>query len=808
MFLALNNKNHMLICVYLSIQILFIYFIMEKTSKVFFQRFFGICLLFVFFSQNSVTAIEYNIIPYPKQLIPESGSFIIKNMTTVKCSVKQPEIYKLAVQFTDQFKVVSGLKLDILDISSTDTVNSIVFELTSEIADPEGYQLIVSPNTIRIKANAANGFFYGLQTLYQLLPAEIYGKKVIKGKNWFVPSVRIIDSPRFLYRGLHLDVCRHFFPLEFIKKYIDAMAIHKFNSFHWHLTDDQGWRIEIKKYPLLTSIGSNRDETLVGQYYSHFPKLYDGKPYGGFYTQAEAREIVKYAKDRFITVIPEIEMPGHAQAAVASYPWLSCTPDSTIKVATKWGIFADVYCPTDTTFHFLEDVLTEIMDIFPSNYIHIGGDECLKDRWKESAECQKLIKSLNLKDENGLQSYFVERIEKFVNSKGRQIIGWDEILDGGLAPNATVMSWRGNAGGIAAAKSGHNVIMTPNAYCYFDHYQADPESEPVTIGGFLPLRMVYQFEPVPPELTSKEAGYILGAQANLWSEYLPSTESVEYMAFPRVSAMAEVVWGAKENRNWESFRQRMPADFERYQQLDIQPSNAFYEVQFQSELNSENKIQISLVSDDPHIRIFYTTNGKVPTEHNELYSLPFTLNNSSVITAASFLKGKMVGKATSKSYIVSKLTGLQYTININSTGISATNSNALTDGIPGNTISNSQWVAVGKGSDVEILVDLQRVQKIERFTVGLLNSPAICALYPTGIILYGSTDDINYKLIYLDVIKATDSSAWEMFRPEFTFPATDARYLKIRLKSAGLCPVNNPDCKNGSLIMMDEIGAW
>jgi len=781
---------------------------MIKASKFFLQRLPVICFLLGLLSLSSLSAEEYNIIPYPKQLIPELGSFTINHLTTIRCSTALPEISGLAAQFSDQLKLVTGMKPEIREISSTDTVNSIVFESTTKIVDPEGYRLAVSPNTIRIQANTANGFFYGLQTLYQLLPPEIYGRKLTKGKKWTVPSVRITDSPRFTYRGLHLDVCRHFFPLEFIKRYIDAMAIHKFNSFHWHLTDDQGWRIEIKKYPKLTDIGSKRDETLVGLYSGHYPQQFDGKKYGGYYTQKEAREIVEYAKERFITVIPEIEMPGHAQAAIASYPFLSCTPDSVIKAATTWGVFKEVYCPSDTTFHFLEDVLTEVMDIFPSKYIHIGGDECPKDRWKESAQCQALIKNLNLKDENGLQSYFVERIEKFVNSKGRQIIGWDEILDGGLAPHATVMSWRGNAGGIAAARSGHSVIMTPIAFCYFDHYQADPESEPLSIGGYLPLHMVYQFEPVPPELTAEEAGNILGAQANVWAEYLPTTESVEYMAYPRVSTMAEVVWGTKENRNWESFCKRLPADFERYKQMGIHPSNAFFEVQFQSQISPDVKLDISLLSDDPRVRIFYTLNGKVPTVHDAMYSTPFTLNKSGVVTAAAFLKDKMMGKAISKSYFVSKLTGLEYTKNLNNTGYTGGNLNALTDGIPGNTISNSQWVGVGKSEDVEVVVDMQRVQKIERFSVGLLNAPAICALYPSGILLYGSMDDTNYKLISLDVIKASGSSAWEMIRPELTFPPVEARYLKLRLKSAGQSQVINPDCKNGSIIMMDEISAW
>jgi len=478
-------------------------------------------------------------------MTPKLGVFSFNKKTVIICPDK-PEILRLAQQFATQFALVTGVNLSIQHSQKSGATNAVIFQLMNSLdGSPEAYDLQISPKNIKLSAQAGNGFFYGLQSLYQLLPTDIYNCQRSLLKNWTVPCALINDIPRFSYRGLHLDVSRHYFPVSFIKKYIDAMAIHKFNTFHWHLTDDQGWRIEIKKYPRLTEVGSKRDETLKGYYFDNYPQQFDGKSYGGFYTQDEAREIVAYAKTRFITVIPEIELPGHAQAAVAAYPYLSCTQDSTVKVATKWGVFPEVYCPREKTFEFLEDVLTEVMAIFSGKYIHIGGDECPKDNWKKSPDCQALINRLNLKNEDGLQSYFVERIEKYINSKGRQIIGWDEILDGGLAPNATVMSWRGTQGGVAAAKSGHDTIMTPLAYCYFDHYQTDPLNEPTTIGGFLPLKSVYEYEPVPTELTATEAKHVLGAQANVWSEYMPTSESVEYMAYPRASAMSEVVWGVK-----------------------------------------------------------------------------------------------------------------------------------------------------------------------------------------------------------------------------------------------------------------------
>lgn len=781
---------------------------MIKTSSFFLKRFFGIYLLLGFCSFCSLPAAEYNIIPYPQQLIPKLGSFTINKHTLLICSSQQPEILKLAQQFSDQIKLVSGIKLVFQNNRQTDVVNSIIFNSSNSIVGNEGYRLDVSTKSIRIEAKTANGFFYALQTLYQLMPVEIYGKKTIEKKAWTAPAVSISDAPRFEYRGLHLDVCRHFYPIEFVKKYIDAMAIHKFNNFHWHLTDDQGWRIEIKKYPLLTTIGSCRDETLIGYYYERFPQKFDGIPYGGFYTQQEAREIVAYAKDRFITVIPEIEMPGHAQAAIAAYPFLSCNPDSTFKVVTKWGVFKEVFCPRDTTFKFLEEVLNEIIDIFPSNYIHIGGDECPKDRWKVCPDCQAKIKALSLKDENGLQSYFIQRIEKFVNSKGRQIIGWDEILDGGLAPNATVMSWRGIVGGIEAAKSGHDVIMTPGTHCYFDKYQADPALEPTTIGGYLPLSTVYQYEPVPSELNAEEAKHVLGAQANMWTEYMPTSERVEYMAYPRLSAMAEVLWGSKENRNWESFRRRMPSEFKRYAELDIHPSNAFFNVQFKTNITADKKLQVSLGCDNPNVQIHYTTNDQQPTMTDALYTNPVILNNPVKMIAAAFENGKMVGKPVSTSFIVSKLTGLAYTKNVNNTWFTGGNVNALTDGIPGNTKVNTQWVGFSKKGDAEIIVDMLNTQKVERFSVGLLNALASCIIFPTEMELSGSKDGVEYQLLAEKQILPTDSPTWIMIRPELSFPATEVRYLKLQLKCAGPCIADKPENPAGSVIFVDEIGAW
>lgn len=418
---------------------------------------------------------------------------------------------------------------------------------------PGAYRMQVKKNGIYVSGDNENGVFYGVQTLLQLLPVN-------KSSTLSIPYVNIEDYPRFAYRGLHLDVGRHFFPINFIKKYIDYIAFHKMNYFHWHLTEDQGWRIEIKKYPELAKTAAYRNGTIIG----HFPgKGNDSIRYGGIYTQEEVKEIVAYAAKRYITVIPEIEMPGHSLAALTAYPNLGCT-GGPYKVQETWGVFDDVYCAgNDSVFQFLQDVMDEVIPLFPSQYVHIGGDESPKKRWQVCPKCQKRIKDNNLKDEHELQSYFIQRMEKYINGKGKTIIGWDEILEGGLAPNAVVMSWRGEKGGVEAAKQNHDVIMTPTTYVYFDYAQTKKEDS-LTIGGFVPIQKVYGYEPVPKDLSAEQAKHILGAQANLWTEYVTNPKKVEYMLFPRLSALSEVLWSPAGQRNWNNFEKRLQQQYKRY----------------------------------------------------------------------------------------------------------------------------------------------------------------------------------------------------------------------------------------------------
>jgi hexosaminidase len=510
-----------------------------------------------------------SIIPAPEQMIPTNAKYTITQATKIVVEQGDEEARRVANMLAKRFETVAGWRLSIEETKKYSPKRNVVL-FTTAGATPalgkEGYELSVTNDGVVIKAPEAAGMFYGMQTIFQLLPPEIEGQSKVSAK-WQLPGVQITDKPRFKWRGMHLDVCRHFMPLDFIRKYIDNMAMHKLNTFHWHLTEDQGWRIEIKKYPKLTEVGAWRKESLIG-HVRDTPHKFDGKRHGGFYTQEEAKEIVQYAKERFITVIPEIEMPGHAKAAIAAYPELGVT-GKPVEVATYWGVFPDIFNVEETTFRFLEDVLAEVMTIFPSEYIHIGGDEAIKDQWKASDRIQQKIKEIGLKDEHELQSYFIRRMEKFINSKGRKLIGWDEILEGGLAPNATVMSWQGLEGGIAAAKARHDVIMTPIQSLYFWTYQGDPKTEPLAAGGYIPLQKVYNFDPVPSALTSAEEKYVLGAQGCAWTEYMETPKDVEYMVFPRISALAEIVWSPKDARNWSNFTTRMPKQLKRYDQRKI-----------------------------------------------------------------------------------------------------------------------------------------------------------------------------------------------------------------------------------------------
>ncbi|WP_430812261.1 MULTISPECIES: family 20 glycosylhydrolase [unclassified Carboxylicivirga] len=579
---------------------------------------------------------EYSVIPYPSELVSKQGAFHLSESTQLRF-IGGGNCQFVAQSFADFIAPATGFKLSVSPAVALEREEgAITFIEDSAFNGEEGsYQLTITETEILVKSNNAVGLFYGFQTMRQLLPSIIESREVVEVDKWLIPAVEINDVPRFSYRGLHLDVGRHFYPVDFIKKFIDLLALHKMNVFHWHLTEDQGWRLEIKKYPELIKTAAYRNETKVG-HASGGKDIYDGKRYGGYYTQEQAREIVKYAADRFITVIPEIELPGHAQAALAAYPHLGCT-GGPYDVAKTWGVFKDVYCAgNEQAFRFLEDVLLEVMDIFPSKYIHIGGDECPKDRWNECPKCKARMRTEGCKDAYALQSYFVNRVEKFLNGHGRDIIGWDEILEGGLAPNATVMSWRGIEGGIEAARQKHKVIMTPNTYCYLDHYQNDSDEEPLAIGGFLPLSKVYSYNPIPPDLTESEAKFIIGVQGNLWTEYMPSGDHVEYMAYPRACALAEVGWLQKSQRNFDDFARRLNTHCKR---LDILGVNYFNKVLMPTA--SSQKVEfitsdtLDLINNAIGGKIYYTLDGSTPNQSSNLYENGILISEEGVVKAVA-----------------------------------------------------------------------------------------------------------------------------------------------------------------------------
>jgi hexosaminidase len=557
------------------------------------------------------------MIPYPAQVSAGTGAFSLRAGTTVVVPTgSNHEVERLAGYAARSLAERTGLALPV-ERADPAAANAIILRLAPQASDhAEGYRLRVSPDRVMVEAAAPAGLFYGVQTLLQLTATNLTGEP----GGYAVPAVEIQDRPRFTYRGMHLDVGRHFFPVEFVKRYVDLMAGYKFNTFHWHLTEDQGWRIEIKRFPRLTEAGAYRKETVLQKNLN--PYVGDGVPYGGFYTQDQIREVVAYAAERYVTVIPEIELPGHSQAALAAYPELGCTPGP-FEVSTTWGVHYEVFCPSDTTFAFLEGVLTEVMELFPSRNIHIGGDEVPKDRWRARPLAQELIRRERLAGEHELQSWFIRRIERFLLANGRRLIGWDEILEGGLAPAATVMSWRGMDGGIEAARQGHDVIMTPTSHVYFDYYQGDRASEPLAIGGFTPLDRVYSFEPVPEVLTAEEARYVLGAQGNVWTEYMKTERHVEYMVFPRLLALAEVVWSPKDARDWSGFTARLPAAL-----LELDRRGVNYRIPDVVGLEgdvvtTDDSVRVALSAPIAGGAVAYTLNRSPPTGQSARYERPF-----------------------------------------------------------------------------------------------------------------------------------------------------------------------------------------
>ncbi len=744
---------------------------------------------------------EYSIIPLPNERIKQSGKFTLQN--EVKVSISTDSLSMHLFNYLTNILRNTTIKLKIV---SENENASISFVTDSSIAD-EAYNLNISSDKITIKSNSTGaGLFYGIQSLIQLMPSEIHDSIRKDIKKIELPAVRIHDVPRFSYRGAMMDVARNFLPKETVMKFIDLMAFYKLNRLHLHLTDDQGWRIEIKKYPKLTEIGSYRSQTQIGHSDFYWPRRYDGIEKRGFYTQEDIKEIVRYASDRFVTIVPEIEMPGHSSAALASYPELSCGLGKNYVVRDYFDIFDEVYCPKQNTFAFLEDVLTEIIDLFPSHYIHIGGDECPKKAWKKCSHCQALIKKEGLKDEEELQSWFIHKIEKFVNSKGRDIIGWDEILEGGLAPNATVMSWRGEKGGIIAAKQKHRVIMTPGDECYFDHYQEDPEFAPLAIGSFLPLDSVYAYDPIPKELNTEERSYIIGTQANIWGEYIQTPEYFEYMAFPRLLAMAEVQWTQPKQKDFNEFTHRLAKEFKRLDFYGVNASRNFYEVNLTGEWNdSKSNFEVKLKTFSPNTKIYYSINDSTVTASSSLYKGAISLREDATIYAVAYMDGLAQGKTTHKSFAVNRATGSTYRSSPIAGWENAHEGFSLTDGIRGYANNMRHWVSY-RHDTVKITVALKKPQIINNVSTAFLWRPWDYTWPSRAIKVFSSIDGVTFtEIAKKEFTYNFTPTEGIRFPVDITLPKTETAFVQLEILSGGLIPVEFYRAGEQSKLAIDEI---
>ena len=752
--------------------------------------------------KEAIATCNYEVVPLPKSITPaKEAPFILSTSTHIGYPKGNEKLRQTAVFLSGYIREMTGIETEVtVDTGSSNSIH-LVLDRTAA-SSSEGYRLKVGKRDITITGSSEAGVFYGIQTLRKSLP--VTGQKEIS-----FPAVQILDEPEYRYRGMHLDVGRHFFSTDFIKKYIDIIALHNLNTFHWHLTDDQGWRIEIKKYPKLTEIGSKRKESLQND----GPGKFDGKPYGGFYTQEEVKDIIEYAAERYITVIPEIDLPGHITSALAAYPDLGCT-GGPYEVATTYGVHKEVLCVgNEQSFRFAKDVLSEIIELFPSHYIHVGGDECPRDRWQQCPKCQALIHNNGWKDtkehkaEDKLQSYFMTEVERFVNSKGRQIIGWDEILEGGLAPNATVMSWRGVAGGIEAAKQKHDVIMTPNTYLYFDYYQTkDIANEPEAIGGYVPVETVYNYEPMPADLTPEEQKYIIGVQANLWTEYIPTYSQVEYMELPRMAALSEIQWTMPEKKNYEGFLKRLPQLVDIYDVYKYNYAKHVFDVNAVFTPNPKDgtlDVTLSTIDNSP---IYYTLDGTEPSAASQLYTETLKLKQNctfKAITVRPAGNSRVVteeiafNKASMKPVTMLQPVNKQYEFK---------GAPTLVDGLKGNgNYKTGRWIAFYK-NDMEAVIDMQQPTEISSASISTCVEKGDWVFDARAFSVAVSEDGKNFKEIASEkypAMKQDDKNG--VFNHTLTFDPVTARYVKVTALAEHSIPAWHGGKGNPAFLFVDEI---
>lgn len=744
---------------------------------------------------------NYQVIPLPQEVTVKHGApFVLASGVKILYPEGNELMKRNAAFLAEYLKKATGQNFRVE--SGTEGKGAILLTLGGMSEHADAYSLQVDADGVKLTGTSEAGVFYGIQTLRKSLPVGRQAKFALK-------PVTVKDYPRFDYRGLHLDVARHFATVEEMKTFIDMMALHNMNRLHWHLTEDQGWRLEIKKYPKLTEIGSKRKETVIG----HNSGKYDGKPYGGFYTQEEAKAIVAYAAERYITVIPEIDLPGHMQAALAAYPEFGCT-GGPYEVWTQWGVSDNVLCAgDDRTLAFIDDVLTEVMEIFPSTYIHIGGDECPKTKWKSCPKCQARIKALGLKDdekhskEERLQSFVINHAEKFLNAHGRQIVGWDEILEGGLAPNATVMSWRGESGGIEAAKQHHNVIMTPNTYLYFDYYQTkDTKNEPLAIGGYLPVERVYGYEPMPKVLTPDEQKFITGVQANIWTEYMPTFSQVMYMALPRCAALAEVQWCKPENKNYQGFLDRLPQLIKWYDIEGYNYARHIFDVKAEYRPNpATGSLDVKLSTAD-RAPIHYTLDGKEPTVTSPVCDSVLHIKASGVLKAIAIrptgtsrvlMEEINLSKASLKKITADQPINQQYFYDGAST---------LVDGLRGDTnYKTGRWIAFYK-NDMAVTIDLGQPTEWSSVALSTCVNKGDWVFDARGLSIEVSDDGEHFTPVASEAypaMKAEDANG--VIAHQLTFKTVKARYARVVALSEKSIPAWHGGKGSPAFLFVDEI---
>ncbi|HBG69456.1 MAG: hypothetical protein A2W93_01415 [Bacteroidetes bacterium GWF2_43_63] len=747
--------------------------------KTFIIMFYCTLLSLSVVSQNA----ETNIIPQPQQVKYGPGSFRFDQSVRVLCETAPGVLYS-ARMFTDMMKISTGVELQFDSVRRKNTQYISIFrDDSAKWCGPEGYHLVISGNGIEIVALTEAGIFYALQTLRQLMPPEFSQNKKIDIATIEIPCMTISDKPRFTWRGMNFDCGRHFMEVDFIKRYIDLLAFHKMNVLHWHLTEDQGWRIEIKKYPKLTKVGAWRKED-------------DGSMYGGFYTQDQIREVVAYAAERYITVVPEIEMPGHVVAALASYPQLSCA-GGPFEVEKRWGVFNDIYCAgNDSVFIFLQDVLTEVMDLFPSKYIHIGGDEAPKVRWEACPKCQERMKSENLKSEEELQSYFIRRIEKFLNANNRQLIGWDEILEGGLAPSATVQSWRGMEGGLEAASQGHDAIMSPTSHCYFDYSTTN-----------INLEQVYSFEPIPADLPADKHHHILGSEACMWTEVAPQA-LIDSRMFPRLCALSEVVWSSPQGRSFTEFQKRMQFHYKRLNNLGVQYGYERDPIKLTTRFDKNKNAFVAVVEHgQPNLTMYYTTDGSEPGVNSAKYSEPVIINTSAEIKVAAIRPGSGKTAVESRKVCWHKALGKEYTITYpyHKKYIAGGDSN-MTDGLRGtNSYRDNLWQGY-EGLDFEAIVNLGDKMKISKVSIGTLQSSLAWIYHPLKLEVFVSTDAADWKKVgeVENKISQTDA-ATSVQDLTVCFKSQKVKFVKVYCSAMHQNPDWHPGAGGKAWLFIDEI---